>query len=221
MNEVDTVKERLYRAILEGDAETAERTVLVALDAKLDPIEIIEATMFPALKEVGDRFQGGEFFLPELLLAGEAAEKVNEHLTRAIMEQGQTRRSEGVVLIGAVQGDVHDIGKNIVVFLLQANGFKVIDLGRDVSPGRFVEAVEQTTPNIIGLSALMTTTLPMTRSTIALFEEVGLRNECKIIIGGGATTQEWADQCGADGHASDAAGAVELCRRLMAEGGNT
>jgi methanogenic corrinoid protein MtbC1 len=220
MDNREVLKSRLYQAILEGEAETAENAVVVALGEDLDPIEIIEAAMIPALREVGDRFHGGEYFLPELLLAGEAAEKVNEHLTKAIIARGQTRRSEGVVLIGTVQGDVHDIGKNIVVFLLQANGFRVIDLGRDVSPGRFVEAAEQTTPDIIGLSALMTTTLPMTRSTIALFEEVGLRGERKVIIGGGAATQEWADRCGADGFASDAVGAVELCRRLMAMGGS-
>lgn len=213
----DQSLDMLYQSILEGDADKAESAAVTALDEGMDPLEVIEAAMIPALKEVGDRFQNGEFFLPELLLAGEAAEKVNVHLTKAIADQGQTRKLEGTVLIGTVQGDVHDIGKNIVAFILRANGFKVVDLGRDVSPGTFIEAVDQHAPDIVGLSSLMTTTLPMTRNTISLFEEVGIRGNCKVIIGGGATTQEWANEIGADGYAGDASSAVDLCRDLLAK----
>lgn len=215
MNIPDAIRERLVQALKEGDADVAEVAALEALAAQADPLELIQGVMIPTLEEVGVLFQEGEIFVPELLLTGEAAERVSQHLEKAIAAQGIAVTSPGTVVLGVVKGDIHDIGKNIVATMFRAHGFKVVDLGRDVTPSAFVEAAQANHADLVGMSSLMTTTRPMIKNTIALFQELGLRVQYKIIVGGGCVTREWADLVGADGYAEDAAGAVELAKQLV------
>jgi methylmalonyl-CoA mutase cobalamin-binding domain/chain len=210
----EDIYQRLYDAFIEGDADTAEEIAQEALEANVDPLEIINGVMIPALTEVGRRFQSGEFFLPELMMAGEAAEAVSNHLESAISASGQASKAVGVVVAGTVQGDVHDIGKNIVATMLRAHGFEVVDLGRNVAPSAFVDAAKHSKADVIALSSLMTTTRPAILGTVQLFKELGLADTYRIIIGGGSVTEDWAEEIGA-GYAPDAAGAVELCKKVL------
>jgi 5-methyltetrahydrofolate--homocysteine methyltransferase len=217
MSVPEAIQKRLYEAFLEGDAEAAESITLEALEADVNPLEIINQVMIPALTEVGRRFQSGEYFLPELMMAGEAAEAVSQHLEAEIVATGQASKTLGVVIAGTVEGDVHDIGKNIVATMLRAHGFEVVDLGRNVSPSAFVDAAKQHQADIVALSSLMTTTRPAIMSTVSLFKELGLHDTYNIVVGGGSVTPDWADEIGAAGYAPDAAGAVDLCKRLLGE----
>lgn len=215
MSVPESIHERLTEAFLDGDAEAAEAVTLEALEAGVDPLEIINQVMVPALTEVGRSFQTGECFLPELMMAGEAATLVSQHLERAIVASGQASQALGVVVAGTVQGDVHDIGKNILATMLRAHGFEVVDLGRNVAPSTFVDGAKQYNADIVALSSLMTTTRPAALSTLNLFKELNLSDRYKVIIGGGSVTGEWVAEIGAAGYAPDAAGAVELCKRLL------
>ncbi len=210
-----SIRERLTLALQEGDAEAAEAIALEALQANLDPLEVISDVMIPALTEVGRQFQSGEIFLPELMMAGEAAEKVSRHMESAIAAQGRTTAPRGVVVIGTVQGDIHDIGKNIVATMLRAHGFRVIDLGRNVAPRAFLTAARENAAHVVAMSSLMTTTRPLALGTLSLFREVGARDSYHLVVGGGCVTREWAEQSGFDGYSEDAAGAVELCKALV------
>lgn len=212
----DSIRERLGAALKDGEADDAEAIVLEALGAGADPLEVIHEVMIPTLEQVGVDFQNGDIFVPELLMTGEAAEKVSKHLEAAIEAAGKASASPGTVVIGTIKGDIHDIGKNIVSTMLRAHGFKVVDLGRDVSPSAFVDAAKANNANIVGMASLMTTTRPMIASTISLFSELGLRDSYKLIVGGGSITRDWADAVGADGYAKDATTAVELCKQLVA-----
>jgi methanogenic corrinoid protein MtbC1 len=214
----ESIRERLSEALIEGDADVAEAVVLEALAAGADPLEVISAVMIPALTEVGRQFQAGEVFLPELMMAGEAAERSTRYLDDAIAAQGKTSAPLGVVVLGTVQGDIHDIGKNIVGTLLRAHGFRVVDLGRNVVPSAFLDAARENRAQIVALSSLMTTTRPMAESTLHLFNEVGAKAQHQIIVGGGCVTREWAVETGFDGYSEDAAGAVELCKQLVKAG---
>jgi len=186
-----------------------------ALDQGMDPLAIIEEILVPALTEIGEKFQKFEIFLPELMMAGEAAEAMTAIVEKATLDAGQPSLNKGTVILGQVEGDMHDIGRNIVGTLLKSHGFKVVDLGRDVPASAFLEAAEKEEADIIALSALMTTTLPAQKRTISLFSEVRKREEFFILVGGGAVSEEWAKEIGSDGYSADAAGAVELCKSLM------
>lgn len=210
----ESIAKPLYDAFIEGDEDVAAELTQQALQAGLDPLEIINTVIVPALTEVGRLFQLGEFFLPELMMAGEAAEVASKHLEAAIIVSGQTSQKLGTVVLGTVEGDVHEIGKNIVATMLRAHGFEVIDLGRNVSPSAFVDAAQERSANVIGLSSLMTTTRPAAQHTIQLFSELGLREQYSLMVGGGSVTEEWAAELGV-GYSPDAAGAVELCKRLV------
>jgi len=148
-------------------------------------------------------------------MAGEAAEKVTSIVEEATLAAGEPSLNLGTVILGQVEGDMHDIGRNIVGTLLNSHGFKVVDLGRDVPASTFLEAAEKEKADIVALSALMTTTLPAQKRTISLFSEVRKREDFYIIVGGGAVSREWADEVGSDGYSADAAGAVELCKSLL------
>ena len=156
-----------------------------------------------------------QIFLPELMMSGDAAKRASTHLEAAIAARGAKHEPMGVAVVGTVQGDVHDIGKNILVTLLKAHGFAVVDLGRNVAPSAFMTAAEENRADIIAMSSLMTTTRPAQRSTVNLLGEVGQRKRYRIVVGGGSVNQRWADEIGADGYAADAASAVELCKRLL------
>lgn len=208
-------RHNLARALRDGNEDAAEEVTRQALADGIDPLELIQGVLVPTLTEVGEDFQNLQIFLPELMLSGEAAKRAGSLLEAAIQEQGREVIALGKVVIGTVEGDIHDIGQNIVSSLLSANGFQVINLGRNVKPSAFLEAAENEGADIVGMSALMTTTLPMQRRTITLFEEVGVRDKYKLLVGGGAVGEGWVDEIGADGFALDAAGAVELCKSVL------
>jgi methylmalonyl-CoA mutase cobalamin-binding domain/chain len=210
-----SISERLTQALNEGEADAAEAIALEALQMNLDPLAIISDVMIPALTEVGRQFQAAEIFLPELLMAGEAAERVSKHMEAAISAQGRTSEPLGIVVLGAVQGDIHDIGKNIVATMLRAHGFRVVDLGRNVAPSAFLNAAKENRAHVVAMSSLMTTTRPLALSTLNLFKEVGVKDSYRLVVGGGCVTRDWAEQSGFDGYSEDAAGAVELCKTLV------
>ncbi len=206
---------KLSAALRKGLADEAEAIAGQILDAGADPLDVVQEVLVPALTKVGEQFQRFEIYLPELMMAGNAAQQVTALVEEATLAAGRASTSLGTVILGQVAGDMHDIGRNIVGTLLRSHGFKVVDLGRDVAASAFLEAAQKERADIVGLSALMTTTLPAQRRTIKLYEEVGVRNQFKIIVGGGPVDQEWADEIGADGYALDAASAVELCKSLL------
>lgn len=205
----------LADALKKGEAEAAALLAKQAIEEGVDPLHIVQGVLVPTLTEVGERFQCFEIFLPELMMAGAAAEQVTEVVESALAAAGKAQSSLGTVVLGTVSGDMHDIGRDIVSTLLSSHGFKVINLGRDVGASTFLEQAQARNAQIVGLSSLMTTTLPAQKRTIQLFEEVGARDAYRIIIGGGAASPEWADEISADGYAEDAAAAVELCKRLL------
>jgi 5-methyltetrahydrofolate--homocysteine methyltransferase len=214
-DEFDNLAVELSEALEKGLSDRAEKLTQQALDQGMQPLDIVQKILVPTLTDVGDRFQKFEIFLPELMMAGEAAEKVTTLVENATLEAGQPSLNLGTVILGQVEGDMHDIGRNIVGTLLKSHGFKVIDLGRDVPASTFLEAAEKEKADIVALSALMTTTLPAQKRTINLFSEVQKREEFYIIVGGGAVSSSWSQEIGADGYSPDAAGAVELCKNLL------
>ena len=205
----------LYEAILTGNATRAEQVTRAALEAGVSPTELLEKYMIPAMDEVGKRFECNDYFVPELLIAARAMKTSLEILTPQLARAGAERA--GRVVIGTVQGDLHDIGKNLVASMLEGGGFEVVDLGVDVSPERFVEAARQRDGTIVALSALLTTTMVMMGKVIEALEAAGIRQRTKVIIGGAPITQQFADQIRADGYSDNASGAVALARRLVGQ----
>ena len=202
----------LYDAILTGNAKKAEEVTKRALAAKADPTELVRKYMIPAMDEVGKRFECSEYFVPELLIAARAMKISLELITPLLAEAGA--EPVGRVVIGTVQGDLHDIGKNLVASMLEGGGFQVIDLGVDVPAQRFVEAAKEKDGTIVALSALLTTTMTMMKTVIDALEKAGIRNKTKVIIGGAPITQQYADQIGADGYSDNASAAVALARKM-------
>jgi len=184
-----------------------------AVEAGIPALEIINQGLVPGMTVVGTKFREGEIFLPEVLLSAKTM-KIAMEILLPIMSQ-QNASFMGRVAIGTVAGDIHDIGKNIVISMLQGNGFEVMDLGVDIAPERFVEVVSNNDLQILGLSALLTSTMPMLGETIKALEKAQLRQKTKVIIGGAPITQAYADQIGADGYGADAVAAVELARALI------
>jgi len=208
--------QKLYDSILTGDAKTAAAVVQEALAEQLEPMELISKYMVPAMDEVGQRFECEEYFVPELLLSARAMKAALQPLRPLLASSGV--QPAGKVAIGTVKGDLYDIGKNLVASFLEGGGFEVIDLGADVSPQKFIDAVNNNGAQIIALSALLTVTMPSMRSTIEALKEAGLRDKVKVIVGGAPVTQQFAEQIGADGFSENATMAVALARRLMAAG---
>ncbi len=211
----DDLRSQFSEALRTGQTQQAETVARQLLDAGDDPLDLIQNVLVPTLTDVGNRFQAFEIFLPELMAAGESAQAATAVLEEAIHTAGAEVSPMGTVVLGTVEHDVHDIGKNIVATMLNSHGFKVVDIGRDSTPSQFLDAARANDADIVAMSALMTTTRPATRSTLNLFVEVGARDEFKIIVGGGCIDQEWADEIGADGYAADAAAAVVLCKQLV------
>jgi corrinoid protein of di/trimethylamine methyltransferase len=204
---------QLYEAILTGDAGTAVEVVETALAAEADPQELVTGQMIPAMDEVGRRFEVGEYFVPELLIAGRAMKGALELLRPLLAEQGV--EPAGRVVIGTVKGDLHDIGKGLVASMLEGGGFEVIDLGVDVPAEKFISEAQEAGADIIALSALLTTTMPAIKGVIDAMCDAGVRDQCKVIIGGAPITQQYADSIGADGYSDSANGAVRLARELF------
>ena len=203
----------LYDAILTGNKAKAEATTKAALEANVNPSELVAQYMIPAMDEVGKRFECNEYFVPELLIAARAMKASMEILTPHLLKSGAKRT--GRVVIGTVQGDLHDIGKNLVASMLEGGGFEVIDLGVDVPADKFVEAVKGSDGSIIALSALLTTTMTMMKTVIEALEKAGVRNKTRVMIGGAPITQQFADEIGADGYSDNASAAVALARKLV------
>jgi corrinoid protein of di/trimethylamine methyltransferase len=206
--------EKLYQAVLEGDARTAREVTEDALAAGADPLEMVSKAMVPAMDEVGKRFECEEYFVPELLLSARAMKASLELLRPLLAAQGA--KPAGKVAIGTVQGDLHDIGKNLVASLLEGGGFEVLDLGADVPPEKFVSAVRDQGVELICLSALLTVTMPSMRTTIEALRSAGVRDRVKILVGGAPVTSQFATEIGADGYGENASDAVTLARKFCA-----
>jgi corrinoid protein of di/trimethylamine methyltransferase len=206
--------QKLHDAILRGDAKTAALVTRDALAEGAEPMELISKHMIPAMDEVGRLFQCEEYFVPELLLAARAMKGSLELIRPLLAARGQ--RPLGRVIIGTVKGDLHDIGKNIVASMLEGGGFEVTDLGADVAPDRFVEAIQRSNANLVCLSALLTVTMPSMRTTIEALKQAGVRERVKVLVGGAPVTRQFAQQIGADGYSEDAPGAVALARQMIA-----
>lgn len=215
MASLDEIKNQLSEALTNGDPDLASSLTRDAIQNGAAPLDLIQQVIVPTLTKVGQDFQDFVIFLPELMSAGEAAEAATAILEEALVASGGKAVSLGTVVIGTVENDVHDIGKNIVSTLFRSHGFKVVDLGRDVAPSAFMDAAQKEKADIVAMSSLMTTTRPSTQSTINLFKEVGIRDQFKFMVGGGCITQEWADEIQADGYAPDAASAVELAKVIL------
>ena len=208
--------QKLYDAILNGDAKTSAAVTKEALAEGADPLELVTKYMVPAMDEVGKRFECEDYFVPELLLAARAMKGSLALIRPLLVERGT--EPAGRVVIGTVKGDLHDIGKNLVSSMLEGGGFEVFDLGADVSPEKFVEAVRQKGANLVCLSALLTVTMPAMRTTIEALRAAGVREQVKVMVGGAPVTEHWAREIGADGYGESAASAVHLARQLVGEG---
>ncbi|UCD29106.1 MAG: corrinoid protein [Planctomycetota bacterium] len=202
----------LTNAILNGNAQAAADITKEALNSGVDPQELVTKYMIPAMDTVGKRFECNEIFVPELLIAARAMKSALELIRPKLAEAGA--EPTGRVVIGTVKGDLHDIGKNLVASMLEGGGFEVIDLGIDVPPEKFVEAVKEKKAKIVAISALLTTTMPMMKNTIEELKNAGVRDQVKIMIGGAPVTQQFADDIGADGYSDNANGAVTMARQM-------
>ncbi len=204
----------LYEAILKGDAAAAVAITRAALAENVDPMRLITGYMVPAMDEAGRRFECQEYFVPELLLTSRAMKNAMELLRPLLAASGA--EPVGRVVIGTVKGDLHDIGKNLVGSMLQGGGFEVIDLGSDVAPEKFVRAVEEHKAHFVCLSALLTVTMTVMKTTIDALRAAGLRDRVKVLVGGAPVTRQYAEEIGADGYGESAVEAVALARRLLA-----
>ena len=201
---------RIFEHILEGDASAATECVAQALADGMDPTAILNQAMIAAMDEVGRRFEAGELYVPEMLVAGRAMKSALGAL-KPILVQADLEPL-GKVVIGTVQGDLHDIGKNLVALMLEGAGFEVIDLGTDVAPAKFVQAVREHEPMLIAMSALLTTTMASMSATVAVLRDAGLRDRVRVMVGGAPVTRQYADQVGADMYEPDAASAARAAR---------
>lgn len=210
---MEPVIQKLYDLILEGDARGAAQAVQAALDGGFEPGVILNTGMVAAMDEVGRLFEEGEYFVPEMLISARSMQAglavLKPHLIQAEI------KAAGRVVAGTVKGDLHDIGKNLVCMMLEGAGFEVIDLGTDVSPEKFVSAVQSENVDLVAMSALLTTTMPNMKNTVAALVEAGIRDRVKVMIGGAPVTDAYARQIGADGYAPDASRAVALAKSLV------
>ena len=206
--------EKLWAAVIAGDAKAAAALTRAGLDAGAAPLEIVSGSLVPAMDEVGRLFECEEYFVPEMLLSARAMKAAME-IVRPLLA-AKAAAPYGRVIIGTVKGDLHDIGKNLVASMLEGGGFEVIDLGADVAPERFVEAAAGHGAGLVALSALLTVTMPAMKTTVDAFRAAGLRGKVKIMIGGAPVSRRYADAIGADGYGESAGSAVALARRLVA-----
>ena len=204
----------LYDAVLNGNAKKAHDITQVAIGKGVAPMTLITESMVPAMDEVGRLFEAEEYFVPELLLAGRAMKSAMELLRPLLASAGEKMSTK--VIIGTVKGDLHDIGKNIVASMLEGSGFEVVDLGSDVTPEKFVTAVEEHEPPFVCMSALLTVTIPAMKTTIDALNAAGLRTRVKVLVGGAPVTLQYAKEIGADGYSESASGAVTLVRNMVA-----
>lgn len=197
-----------------GNAKRVKELVQAALDEGVEPVDIVNNALIVGMGEIGVLFKNNEVYVPEVLIAARAMQAGLSILKPLLAEKDV--KPIGKVVIGTVRGDLHDIGKNLVSMMLEGAGFEVIDLGIDVAPEKFLEAVKNTNADVVAMSALLTTTMPGMKDTIEAFKAAGLRDSVKIMVGGAPVTQSFADEIGADGYAPDAASAADLAKKLIA-----
>ena len=205
---------KLTQAVIDGEPGQAEELAKQALDQGLDALTCINEGLTPGINRVGELFATGDYFLPDLVLGADAMNAALAILEPALVGN-QERETAGRVVLGTVEGDIHEIGKTLVGIMLTANGFEVIDIGADKSAAEFVSAVKEKNATLVGASALLTTTMPEQQRIIQALEEAGLRDRVKVMVGGAPITQSWADKIGADGYAENAMSAVALAFRLI------
>ena len=206
---IDTIKE----AVIDGDADSVAKNISAALDQGANPETILNEAMIKGMAEVGQLFEDGEFFVPEMLVSARAM-TAGMQILKPVLIQADVK-AIGKVAIGTVQGDLHDIGKNLVSMMLEGASFDIIDLGADVSPEKFVEAVKNDDVQIVAMSALLTTTMPAMKLTIKALEDAGVRDRVKVMVGGAPLSDQYSNDIGADGYAADANKAVALAKRLV------
>jgi 5-methyltetrahydrofolate--homocysteine methyltransferase len=211
----EAVFSQLREAIIGLDADKAKAAAKKAMEEGLDPVEMINQGIRAAMDMMGDRFAAGTIFLPELMLAAKAADAAVSILEPEVLKRGGGRDQLGKVLLATVEGDIHDIGKNIVALVMKAAGFEVIDIGIDKKSAKILEEAKKHGVDVIGLSALLTTTIPRMKEFMELLQESGIRDRFKVIVGGAPVTREFAEMIGADGYGADATRAVEVTRRLI------
>lgn len=213
------MSEKLFKemaqSVIDGEEEEAGALAQQALDQGVDPLDAINEGYTPGMDMVGELFSTGEYFLPDLILGGEAMKTALAVLEPALKAAGQKREVLGIIVLGTVKGDIHEIGKSLVGTMLSANGFEVFDLGIDVESEEFVAKAREYNADIVALSALLTTTMLQQRDVVEHLAEAGLRERVKVMVGGSPVTRGWADQIGADGFAEDAAMSVGEAKRLM------
>ena len=208
------IYEKLAQAVIDGEPEDAEELAQQALDQGLDPLDCINKGLSPGIDRVGELFATGEYYLPDLIIGGDAMKAALSILEPAL-SGGQEREVLGQVVLGTVEGDLHEIGKTLVGTMLTANGFLVTDIGVDRTAAEFVAAIKDTGATLVGASALLTTTMLHQKEVIEALKEAGLRDKVKVMVGGAPITESWAEEIGADGYADDAIGAVAVAKRLV------
>ena len=210
----ETLKQ-LQEAVILGEPDQARELAAQVLEAGIVPLAAIEEALNPGMQIIGDRFERGECFIPDLMMAAEAMKGAMAVFEPALTARQEQRQVLGTVVIGTVEGDIHEIGKSLVATMLSAAGFQVHDLGVDVPAGEFVERVQETGANVVGLSALLTTTMRNQEAVIEALKEAGLREQVLVIIGGAPTSPEWAETIGADAYAENANEAVGVVKQLI------
>lgn len=210
MNEI---LESIHSSVISGDLTTTQEQVGQAIESGISPVDILHEGLISAMNEVGKRFEEGDYYVPEMLIAARAMKGGLSILKPLLIESDV--QPLGKIVLGTVKGDLHDIGKNLVSMMLEGAGFEIVDLGADVAPDKFVEAVQSGGIDVLGMSALLTTTMPLMKATIDALVEAQLRDQVKVIIGGAPVTQSYADDIGADGYAPDASRAASLAKSLI------
>lgn len=213
------ILEQLAKAVVEGDKNSARENAQAAVDEGLDPLEAVDRGLSKGMEVVGANFESGESFLPELLMAADSFNAAMEILNPLIEANKQKISKLGTALLATVKGDMHNIGKNIVATVLETNGFEVVDIGIDQSTLNIIEAAQKHKADFIGLSSVMTTTMPYQKEVIETLSEMGLREKFFVLVGGGPVTQKWADEIGADGYGETAVDAVGVAKKLLEKKG--
>ncbi len=208
--------EEMAKSVIDGLPDQARALAEDALQAGIEPLEAIDRGFKPGMDIVGEGFANGELFIPDLMMSGEAMKAAIAALEPELMKRKEQRQVLGKVVIGTVQGDIHEIGKTLVATMLAANGFEVHDMGVDVSAQQFLDKVREVTPDVVGLSALLTTTILNQETVIQTLKEAGVRDQVKVIIGGVPASSDWAKEIGADAYAENANEAVEVIKGLVA-----
>lgn len=215
MSNIEEKLEKLSNLVVEGDTDGVKSIIKDLLESGSDPLKIVENGLTKGIRIVGERYGRGDLFLTELLLSAETMQDGMKILVPEIQKQKKELKRTGSMVIGTVAGDIHDLGKNIVIALFSANGFDVVDLGVDVPVQKFIDKVKELKPNILGLSALMTTTIPKQHEVINELKSLGLRDDIKVMIGGAATNKVFSNEIGADGYAENAIDAVSIAKQLI------